>query len=93
MSGPKGRLETTPFVEITTDAAFPERKLPDDPNAAVGDVVTEEAHPTEKVVLSWCSELSNATAPVTLFDARHKLRLFQDSSAQALVFTVGTDEV
>jgi hypothetical protein len=85
--------ETTPFINITTKAAFPEIELPDDMSDVEKNPVTEKPHPTEKVVLSYCSELSDYTAPVTLFDAKHKLKIFHDSRAQPILFTAGTDEV
>ena len=89
----KAQKETTPFINITTNAAFPQIHMPDDLNNVEASHVLETAHPSEKVILSYCSELSDYTAPVTLFDARHKLRIFHDSSAQPIVFTAGTDQV
>ena len=85
--------ETTPFVKVTTTAAFPKVTLSNDPEDAERAIVNEAPDPSEKVVLSYCSELAEHTLPVTLFDAKHKLRIFHDGEERPIVLTAGTDEV
>ncbi|KAI1178509.1 hypothetical protein F4777DRAFT_537964 [Nemania sp. FL0916] len=89
------RKESTPFVNITTKAAFPVTELRSSQNETDGEEepsISETPHPTDKVILSYCSELSDYTAPVTLFDAKYKVEIFQDSRGQPIIVTVGTDE-